>query len=157
VGDARRLAGHRRRCRRRRLGREERGRHRRQLRRVHDRRHPLRRRTPNALRAIVAIRNDAGTTANLPDLRLVEGATEHATKIFAATIGSATTIYKAQIYTTKPTGGAWTHQAILDSKLRFYATDVAPVPRLKAVMYEVDVPTFQAPAPQFLSSRMSFL
>jgi hypothetical protein len=109
---------------------------------------------PMAVMALAAFRNDALTTANNIRLALAEGATEHGTLIFNATIGSATTIYRRMIYTTKPSGGAWTISALSDTRIRLGSTDIDPVPRLKAVMLEVAlVPRLIVSAPESYPPR----
>jgi hypothetical protein len=100
--------------------------------------------SPLAVRAIVAIRNDALTVGNNLQATLLDGATEG--DIFNATIGSATVIYKAKHFNTPPAGGVWTVEKLNALRLRFHSTDPAPVPRLKAMIMEAWVPNPRTPA-----------
>jgi hypothetical protein len=95
---------------------------------------------PDGIRVVAALRNDTGTTANNAQVHLVEATTEHGTAAYNASIGSATTVYRTKTFSTKPTGGAWTRDALVDTRTRFRSTNLGAVPRLKAVWLEAAYP-----------------
>lgn len=92
---------------------------------------------PRAVCALAAIDKAANQAANL-QLYLVENTTEDATAIFNADPGSQSNQYKRAVYTAKPSGGAWTRQALVDAKVRIKSTDVTPDVRVKALLLEAD-------------------
>ena len=89
---------------------------------------------PDAVEGIVAIAND-GSGASAFSTKISQGGTD--VELFAATITSATQLYRRAIFTTKPTGGAWTDAAFDATTLRFgFTTDTDEEPRLHAAMLE---------------------
>jgi hypothetical protein len=95
---------------------------------------------PAGVRVVAALRNDTGTTANNAQIHLVEGTTEDSTAAFNASIGSATTIYRTKTFSAKPTTGAWSRTALVDTRTRFRSTNLGAIPRLKAVWLEAAYP-----------------
>jgi hypothetical protein len=90
---------------------------------------------PVAVRAIVALRNDSGTTANSITAKLRANSNE--TNIFSGDIGSASTIYKSLVSAAAPGGAAWTDAIFDAATLRWgYSSDADSVPRLEAAMLE---------------------
>lgn len=86
---------------------------------------------PNAVRMLIAER-DAIAAVSAIVIVLTESGTEHATKLNRDP--QATMEYRNVLYTTKPTGGAWTTAALTASTVRYYATNIGGTPRMKAVI-----------------------
>lgn len=93
--------------------------------------------TPLAVRVINALRNESGTGANKISAKLREGGSDAA--IYTDfSIASTTTIYKTAVFTTKPSGGAWTTTALTNTTHRWgFTNDVAVNPRLESAALEV--------------------
>ena len=90
---------------------------------------------PIAVRAIIAIRNDSGVTANSVTVKLRANGNE--TNIFTGDIASATTIYKSVILETAPGGATWTDAIFDGATLRFgYSADADSGLRLESAMLE---------------------
>lgn len=90
---------------------------------------------PVAVRAIVAMRNDSGTTANSITAKLRANGNE--TNIFSGDLASASVVYKGLLSATAPGGAAWTDSMLDGATLRWgYSADADSTPRLESAMLE---------------------
>lgn len=91
---------------------------------------------PDAVRVIDAVRNDVGQTANAITGKIAEGAAEAA--IYSnLSLGFEATQYRGATFTTKPSGGAWTADAVAALTHRWgYTADPDSTPRLEGTMIE---------------------
>lgn len=106
---------------------------------------------PMAIRSYAAIQGASASPANNIQVQVYETTTA-GSNIFNGSIASASTIYKSVVNNAKPSTGAWTLSALQNVNLRILSNDVAPVPRVKALLIEAAFSDPQGGAPSATDS-----